>query len=321
MRTMVFDVPAEFGGALTILKQYHEKAMQDVENEWIFVVSKPELEESKNVKVLRFPWVKKSWFMRLFFDKVFAKTLIKKYSPDKILSLQNTTINTKKCFQELYVHQSIPFSDKRFFIRENFKFWMYQNVIGKMIIKSVRKADSVIVQTKWMKEAVVQSSKVDESKVKIQPPKMNINTDVRYEKTEQINFFYPANSSVYKNHKLIYEAVKLLRKKGYKDFKVYLTIQKPDIDCSEFEENIEFCGYMNKEQVNEHYKKSALLFPSYIETFGLPLLEARTYGCPVIASNCAFSREVLDGYEKAEFFDPFSSEALSAAVIKYIETF
>ena len=52
MRIMVFDVPAEYGGALTILNQYYNTAIKDKENEWIFVVSTPKLKETDNIKIL-----------------------------------------------------------------------------------------------------------------------------------------------------------------------------------------------------------------------------------------------------------------------------
>lgn len=318
MRIMVFDVPAEFGGALTILKQYYAKAVDDTENEWIFIISKPELEERDNIKVLKFPWVKKSWLHRLWFDNAMAKKLIKKYNPDKIISLQNTVINTKLCFQELYVHQALIFSEKRFTLKENPKFWVYQNIISKLIIRSVKKADKVVIQTNWMKEGIIKLANVDEKKIAIEVPKVELQKDLKFEKTDKISFFYPAGASVYKNHKVIYDAVKILRDKGYNNFKIYLTLEKND---NRFDENIEFCGYMSKEQVNENYKKSALLFPSYIESFGLPLLEARTYGCPVIASDCSFSREILNGYDRAQFFNPFSSEELADKMIEYIKAF
>ena len=47
MKIMVFDVPAVSGGALSILNQYYNKACNDTNNEWIFVVSKPLLSKPK----------------------------------------------------------------------------------------------------------------------------------------------------------------------------------------------------------------------------------------------------------------------------------
>jgi glycosyltransferase involved in cell wall biosynthesis len=53
---------------------------------------------------------------------------------------------------------------------------------------------------------------------------------------------------------------------------------------------------------------AALVFPSFYEGFGLPLLEAQTLGCPVIASDRASIPEV--GGDGALYFDPDDSAAL-----------
>jgi hypothetical protein len=42
----------------------------------------------------------------------------------------------------------------------------------------------------------------------------------------------------------------------------------------------------------------------------LPLIEAKMHGTPILASDCAFAHEVLDGYENVKFFDPFRSDEL-----------
>lgn len=59
-----------------------------------------------------------------------------------------------------------------------------------------------------------------------------------------------------------------------------------------------FEGVMPHEKLLEYYKSSkGLLFPSSIESLGLPLLEAARFGLPIIASDLDYVKEVLDGYE------------------------
>lgn len=63
------------------------------------------------------------------------------------------------------------------------------------------------------------------------------------------------------------------------------------------------------------YAQSDLLIAaSYAEGFGLPLVEARHFGKPVIASDIPVFREVTDGAQSARFFDVGSASALAAAV-------
>ena len=70
--------------------------------------------------------------------------------------------------------------------------------------------------------------------------------------------------------------------------------------------------------VMEIYTTSILVFPSYIESLALPLLEARNSKTIILASDCKFSKELLSDYENAYFFDPFKSEELANLMEKCI---
>ena len=82
---LIYDVAAESGGALTVLNQCYEKAKVDSNNHYFFVISTPELEKTDNIKICRFPWTKKSWFHRLYMDKVYIRDIIKGYNICQIL--------------------------------------------------------------------------------------------------------------------------------------------------------------------------------------------------------------------------------------------
>ncbi|WP_312015258.1 glycosyltransferase [Bradyrhizobium liaoningense] len=54
--------------------------------------------------------------------------------------------------------------------------------------------------------------------------------------------------------------------------------------------------------------------PSFAEGFGIPIIEALAANTPVLCSDIAVFREVAG--ELAEYFDPFSTEAICAAVTR-----
>lgn len=329
MKIMVFDVAAGSGGALTILKEYYEKALNDGENEWYFVISTPDLTSAKNVRVLKYKWVKKSWFHRLFFDMLIAHRLVQKFCINEVLSLQNILVFNIKVRQTLYLHQPLPFIEKRYKLTENFRFWTYQNVIGKMIFNSISKADNVIVQTKWMKNACLKKVNTNPEKFIVKQPDIMINIKKLYEleKSGKTLFFYPASGLIYKNHKVVIDAAKLLKKRGIlQQYSIIFTlcenenkyIKKLYRDVKEADLPISFIGCISIEEVYDYYSRSILIFPSYIETFGLPLLEAKMHNSPVIASDCAFSHEILDDYDKKFYFKYDEAEDLANIMAKCI---
>jgi glycosyltransferase involved in cell wall biosynthesis len=56
----------------------------------------------------------------------------------------------------------------------------------------------------------------------------------------------------------------------------------------------------------------ALVYPSVYEGFGIPPLEAMTYGCPVACSNSSSLPEVVG--QAAELFDPYAVEEMKTAM-------
>ncbi|QQS18389.1 hypothetical protein IPL68_07395 [Candidatus Saccharibacteria bacterium] len=59
----VFDVAAESSGALSILHSFYDKAKNDEQHTWVFIVSKIDLQATSNIKVVKYPWVKSHGFI------------------------------------------------------------------------------------------------------------------------------------------------------------------------------------------------------------------------------------------------------------------
>lgn len=314
MNILVYDVAASRSGALSILREYHTKFCQEKSgtNEYFFVVSTPELPDAEHVHVLRFPWIKKSWLHRLFFDYIYGPRLVRNYRIDRVLSLQNVLLPGTGVPQVLYLHQPLPFVPQRFSFWKNKRLWANQHIISHMIYASVKKAEKVIVQTKWMKEACVRICGVSAGKIVLEPPQVETGKIQRYAETEESRhtFFYPATPLAYKNHQVILDACCILKKQGIEDYRVIFTLQGDENPCAaalhafaqQHDLPIEFHGRFPREEVFALYAKSVVLFPSYIETFGMPLLEARLSGTPILAADTPFSREILEGCANVQFF-------------------
>jgi glycosyltransferase involved in cell wall biosynthesis len=66
-------------------------------------------------------------------------------------------------------------------------------------------------------------------------------------------------------------------------------------------------------KLTDLYKSvSALIYPSFYEGFGLPILEAMEMGCPVISSNGGSLPEV--GGSKLRYFNPNQIDSIANAL-------
>ena len=328
---LIYDVHASESGALSILNDLYKQIClyKDKSINWIFIVSTPTYEEKENIKVFRYPWIKKSWIHRYFFDNITARKIIKKHKPDKIFSLQNMGIPFYHGKQYVYLHLPFILTNHKFKIKKDgLKLWVYQNILSKKIFRSLKKVDMTIVQTMWMKNALIDKVKLKPQKIELNYPNISTNNIGVYKKTKgKIKFFYPATAFSYKNHFTLLKAIKYISDTGIKDYEVFLTIKNNENKYTESlyqyamknNLNIIFNGPIEREKVFEMYTNSILLFPSYVESFGLPLLEAKMTGTPIVASDCPFSNEILKDYNNKLFFNPDDHVDMANKILKIIK--
>lgn len=322
MRILVNDIAASKTGAMSVLKEfYHYIIENDKENEWIFLLSDKYFTESNNVKIVVRKDIKSSWIKKFIFDFFTGKKYINSFNPDVVFSMQNIITFGLKVPQCLYVHQSLPYTNmKRFSLlkKKERESAIYQKYIGKIIDISIKKSDKVIVQTKWMKEAIINKLSIPESKIiNIMPTIENLSNYQTEDAFDNTCFFYPTSKNVYKNNDIILKACEILEKdESVDNYKVSFAMTNPNFNT--LSPKIEILGRLSREKMIEMYNKTTLIFPSYVETVGLPMLEAKMLGTIVLASDCPFSHELLDGYENAYFFNPFCSHELAKLMKKVI---
>ena len=335
MRIVVNNIAASKTGALSVLRDFYNYIAENEtgSNEWIFVLGDRLLEERDNIRVIVRDDIKASRRNRLMFDLRTGADFFMSLKPDVLFSMQNTLPGGYRGRQVLYVHQPLGYQNWKnfsFLKAEEREYAIYQKLIGRMIDASVKRADKVIVQTEWMRKAVTAKTGVPEDRIVKIMPDIDITGDLRNtalehccsdERVTNNSFFYPAGEILYKNHGCILEAAGILKSRGIDDFTIAFTLNKGDIpylDRYPEYEQVKYLGRISREEVFERYRKDILLFPSYIETFGYPPAEARAVGGRILASDCPFCHEVLEGYDRSEYFDPFKPGELAALMEKAI---
>ena len=79
------------------------------------------------------------------------------------------------------------------------------------------------------------------------------------------------------------------------------------------ENNIEFLGHVETDELMELYRSCRVfVFPSLVESFGMPLLEAMAVGVPIACSNSAAMPEVLG--DAGVYFDPKNEKEMAGKI-------
>jgi len=335
LHVVLVDIAASSGGALSILKDFIDYlALQDVGVDWVCLVSSDAISSSVPwVRVVKDVYPKRSWIHRLIWEICVAPRLVQRYAPDAVFSLQNTAVAFTKVPQVVYVHQPLPFARWHrwsFFRSEEREMAVRAAVLGPVIRWSVRRASVTIVQTHWMQQALTVSSRVDPRRIVVVPPDCDVSLTAGDESDISgaactrpgIRFFYPASALPYKNFEVAIQALILLQAQGH-HAELALTITGRENGyarrikqlATPLGDAVQFCGPISRRSVLLTLQYSILVFPSIIETFGLPLLEARKLGSWVIAADTPFAREILDQYPRARFFASESAIQLASAML------
>ncbi len=91
--------------------------------------------------------------------------------------------------------------------------------------------------------------------------------------------------------------------------------QQPSYSSSS---NVQFLGRVSDADLVELYRNAeAFIFPSLYEGFGLPVVEAMSVGCPVLASDIPVLHEVCG--DAAMYFNPTDSVDMQRIIRNYLE--
>ncbi len=128
---------------------------------------------------------------------------------------------------------------------------------------------------------------------------------------------YTANCYQHKNHALLLDALRLLKREGLTPPMVFVGFELPggfplaeEIRTRGLSEQCRVFSQVRVEELRHLYCKArALVMPTLFEGFGVPAIEAMACGCPVICSNVPALREICG--EHALYFDPQHSATLA----------
>jgi len=230
------------------------------------------------------------------------KKLFKLYSIRSLFCFSNVPppflFNTK-CSVLVYFHNILIIDSWRTNYSLKIKFIFFLKSI--YIYINTRKNFTWAVQSSLVKQKISSYFKINPVKI-YELPFFDIssieNTTIKREHL----YFYPAEGIPQKNHQLLFKVWEKLSLYGIFPTLV-LTIDEnkfPQITkeinrLKSYNLNIINIGFLNREEILNQYRKSKfLIFPSLNESFGLPLIEAASLGCYIIAPNLPYIKTVLE---------------------------
>lgn len=189
---------------------------------------------------------------------------------------------------------------------------------------SVRKAKRIFTISLASKDDIIREYKVASDKVTVTYPgtKPTLSAKSRMKKGNYILFVGTLQPR--KNIERLVEAFAKIKtqfpelelfivgKKGW----LYEEILKAPTKYG-VSDSVKFLGFVDDTGLPKLYQEAqCFILPSLYEGFGLPLLEAMKYGCPVITSNVSSLPEV--GGEAALYVDPQSAEDIAEKLAKVL---
>lgn len=281
-----------------------------------------------NIDFLEYPKSKKSWFLRLYYEYYHFKNLSKKINPDIWLSLHDIspTVLCKKRF--VYCHHPT------LFYKPTLKDWIFNPKIGifSLLYKylqsiNINKNKAVFVQQNWIKQEFEKMYKI--GNVVVTKPEFVQNTVAQKIALDnsKVHFFYPSLARSFKNFEIIFEAINLLEKNVSDKIVMHLTLDKKNRNnytnylVKKYKDTkcINYIGILSKEEMVHYYNSiDCLVFPSKLETWGLPISEAKSFMKPMLLSNLSYAKETVGNYDKVSFFDVNNPNELADLLTKFV---
>lgn len=196
-----------------------------------------------------------------------------------------------------------------------------QLLFKAVVLSAVRKSIFILTDTKYIRDQIIEKygrPKKNVITTYLGMPSKNIsskNDDDEGKYILCVGSYFP-----HKNLKRLVKSFKKLNEQG-SNYKL-IFVGKMD-HFSELlykkvvrlglEENVEFKGFVSDDELATLYQNASLyVFPSLSEGFGLPGLEAMSYGTPVASSNATCLPEVYG--DAAVYFDPTSVDDMARVI-------
>lgn len=198
----------------------------------------------------------------------------------------------------------------------------YYSAIDKIIYNrkvyyAQKHADIIVTPSEQTKTDIIEFYDTDPAKIKVIPLSVSSKKIAIANKTTNKKYILCVSS--FDKRKNLLNLVKAFESIPGNDFELVLAGKKGDTSdeiiqyLSQSKSQVKVIFNVPQKQLEELYTNSTFcVYPSEFEGFGIPILEAFSYGKTVATSNTSSMPEV--GGEAAMYFDPLSTENIASVL-------
>jgi glycosyltransferase involved in cell wall biosynthesis len=314
------------GGPLAVFQDALRAAVATLSGDYeiVAIVHRRALFDVPGVTYIERPETKRSWLHRLRFEFRDAEKLSRDLRPVLWLSMHDITPSVSATVRAVYCHNPAPFYPMRpGEWLTDWKFTLFAYFYRHLYRINIRQNDFVIVQQQWMREAFLERYPGIRSVIVAHPSLDDITLPASTPQPgAPFRFFYPAFPRSFKNLETILAAVEQIESTSAPPFELVLTVRGDENPYARqlfarFSNlrRVRWLGALPREQVFSLYADcDCLLFPSRLETWGMPLSEFRPTGKPMLVADMPYAHETVGSYAAACFLPTQDTVAWQAAM-------
>jgi glycosyltransferase involved in cell wall biosynthesis len=309
------SLSADYRDTYDIVALVHQKSLFDV----------------PGVTFVEYPEIKSSWLRRLHFEYFECRAISEEIKPHLWFAMHDMTPNVDAEVKAVYCHNPSAFYPFR--IQEallDWKFGLFALFYRFLYGINIKSNDFVVVQQQWIRS--VFRSRYGVRNVVVAHPSvehlaMRMSRGSPAPSNSRYRFFYPAYPRTFKNIEQILNAARRLELGGFNQFEVWLTMDGFETPYAakmvrEFSDltTVKWLGLLPRTEVMRLYGEAdCLIFPSKLETWGMPITEFKATEKPILAADLPYAHETVGEYGKVAFF-AIGDDASLAAMMQQAAT-
>lgn len=288
---------------------------------------------AKQPNVELVPFEGRGLMARWFWERFVLVPKLRSFGPDWIWALGNLGIAGPQCPQSLLLHDPHLLYPSAQFGHVSLGYRLRKWSLGRLLRKQLSDTRRVYTQTDTVRRLFHQQYGYPLEKIELLPPghsrcaanrEKSPQPEAMSEVSARLKLLYVSAPWGHKNHRMLIETFKQYREQ-LQGVRCFITLDPAmnrlgretlaRIEAEGLGGQIVSLGHLDPAGVQAAYRcADALIFPSILETAGLPLIEAMEHGLPILASDFDYARELCG--EAAGFFNPHSTESVANAIVR-----